>query len=433
MRTGRLAEALGQLRGDGLTDGQLLDEYLQRRDGAALEVLVRRHGPTVWGVCRRVLGDHHDAEDAFQATFLVLVRRAASVSRREQIAAWIYGVARQTARKARATARRRGARERRMDPFPEPAVEPDTPDDLRALLADELGRLPADFRAAVVLCDLEGRTRAEAARSLGVPEGTVASRLARGRGLLAARLARRGVAPAVPAALADAVIRGNASAAVAALAENVLGAMLMTKIRSVTALLLVTATLAVTCGMLAGPPGREGTKPTDPAADRLQGAWRLVTAEVDGLRIGEGRPEIEGMRVVFAKASFTVFSKDREGGLTKGAEYSGTFARDGAEQIVLTWATNPWNKEVGYVCRALVAVEGDTLRLCLGGPEGDPGKVPAGFSAPAGSKRWLWTFRREGARTDAKLWAGLGVNRPLFTEGDTAGLQLDFALVNDGD
>ncbi|HJZ91398.1 MAG TPA: RNA polymerase sigma factor, partial [Gemmataceae bacterium] len=180
--------------GGELTDGQLLSAYVASRDEAALTSLVRRHGPMVWGVCRRILGDHHDAEDAFQATFLVLVRRARSIRSRELLANWLYGVARQTALKARATAARRRRRERHVPNPPEPAaptqvVEPD----LRAVLDDALARLPARYRTPIVLCDLQGRTRTEAAGELGWPEGTVAGRLARGRHMLGQRLARRGV------------------------------------------------------------------------------------------------------------------------------------------------------------------------------------------------------------------------------------------------
>src|SRR5437667_1066762 len=108
--------------GAGLTDGQLLEDYLSRRDEAALAALVQRHGPMVWGVCRRVLFNHHDAEDAFQATFLVLVRKAASIASRELLANWLYGVAHQTALKARATAARRCARERQVAEMPETEV-----------------------------------------------------------------------------------------------------------------------------------------------------------------------------------------------------------------------------------------------------------------------------------------------------------------------
>ncbi len=105
---------------EGTSDAELLAEFVRRRDTAALEALVHRHGPMVWGVCRRLLPSHHDAEDAFQAAFLVLVRRAASVGSREPVAGWLYGVARQTALKARATAGRRRGRERPMRDMPEP-------------------------------------------------------------------------------------------------------------------------------------------------------------------------------------------------------------------------------------------------------------------------------------------------------------------------
>src|SRR5262249_8620240 len=163
--------------GAGLTDGQLLEDYLSRRDEAALAVLVRRHGPMVWGVCRRVLYHYHDAEDAFQATFLVLLRKAASLASRELLANWLYGVAYHTALKARATAAKRGARERQVTDMPEPDVAPPDPwHDLQPLLDQALSRLPDKYRVPIVLCDLEGKTRKEAARQLGVPEGTVAGR-----------------------------------------------------------------------------------------------------------------------------------------------------------------------------------------------------------------------------------------------------------------
>ncbi|MBV8430290.1 MAG: sigma-70 family RNA polymerase sigma factor, partial [Solirubrobacterales bacterium] len=173
----------------GLPDRELHRRFQDQQDQAAFQALLRRHGPMVLGVCRRVLGDRHEAEDAFQATFLVLVRKAASVVPRDMVGNWLYGVARQTALKARATTARRRAREKQVTAMPEPAPERrESRHDLQPLLDEELSRLPDKYRAVIVLCDLEGKTRKEVARQLGWPEGTVAGRLARARAVLAKRL-----------------------------------------------------------------------------------------------------------------------------------------------------------------------------------------------------------------------------------------------------
>jgi len=178
----------------GLTDGQLLARFIEQRDQAAITALVQRHGPMVWGVCRRILRDHHNAEDAFQATFLVLVRKAVKVRQREKVANWLYGVAHQTAMKARAILAKRRTRERQGTTMPEQqAPKQDTWNDLQPLLDQELSRLSDKYRVAIVLCDLEGKTRKEAARQLRLPEGTVAGRLTRGRAMLAKRLGRHGL------------------------------------------------------------------------------------------------------------------------------------------------------------------------------------------------------------------------------------------------
>src|SRR5882672_3376707 len=133
--------------GAGLTDGQLLKSYVEHGDESAFAALVRRHGPMVWGVCRRVLGNHQDAEDAFQVCFLVLIRKAASIASKTLLANWLYGVAYQTARKARATAARRGARERQVKDMPAPAAKGDEQlHDLAPLLDQELSRLPEKYR-----------------------------------------------------------------------------------------------------------------------------------------------------------------------------------------------------------------------------------------------------------------------------------------------
>jgi RNA polymerase sigma factor (sigma-70 family) len=221
MAASRINEVVEYLRktvllhdGAGLSDGQLLGFFLEQGDQAALAALVRRHGPLVWSICRRILVDHHDAEDAFQATFLVLVRRAASVVPREMVANWLYGVAVQTARKAKATAVKRRTRETQMEQLPEPAVpDPDRGNDLYHLLHQALGGLPDKFRVSIILCYLEGKTRMEAARQLGVPEGTLAAWLARGRAMLAKRLARQGLVMSA-SALTVALVQSTASASV---------------------------------------------------------------------------------------------------------------------------------------------------------------------------------------------------------------------------
>src|SRR5437667_7957237 len=149
----------------------------------------------VWGVCHRVLQSQHDAEDAFQATFLVLLRKATTILPREMVGNWLYGVAHQTALKARATRAKLRAREKQVMEMPQPAApEQQLWNDLQPILDEEMSRLPDKYRAVLVLCELQGKTGREAARQLGVPEGTVASRRARARTLLARRLARRGLA-----------------------------------------------------------------------------------------------------------------------------------------------------------------------------------------------------------------------------------------------
>jgi RNA polymerase sigma factor (sigma-70 family) len=307
MATGQKNGVIRQLRGlvlrdgAGSTDGQLLTAYLAGRDEVALATLVRRHAAMVWGVCRRVLANHHDAEDAFQATFLVLVRRAAAIASRELLANWLYGVAHQTALKARATTARRATREKQVTDMPEPiSTEPVHRPDLLPVLDDELSRLPEIYRAAIVLCELEGKTRKEAARQLGVPEGTLAARLARGRAMLAKQLSRRGVvlsagslagvlAPpaAAPAAMVSSTIEaatlfavgpaGAISPAVAALTEGVLKAMLLAKLKTATLVVLVIALLGA--GAVLTPSGLAGSTPEPAAADEV----RKPTTEMSGV------------------------------------------------------------------------------------------------------------------------------------------------------
>jgi RNA polymerase sigma factor (sigma-70 family) len=200
----------------GLADGELLGRFAASHDEAAFEALVVRHGPMVWGVCKRTLRDPNDAEDAFQATFLVLARKASSIAHREMVANWLFAVARKTAVRARAMAFRRWSKEQQVVamPEPEPAAD-DRRDDLLALLDEELSRLPRKYRIPVVACELEGKTHREAASELGWPVGTVSSRLSRGRAMLSKRLARSGVSLSI-GSLAVLLNREAASATVPA-------------------------------------------------------------------------------------------------------------------------------------------------------------------------------------------------------------------------
>ena len=199
----------------GTSDGQLLERYVRREAGAseaAFEEIVRRHGPMVLGVCHRELGDRHAAEDAFQATFLVLTLRAHSVRRRESLGPWLHGVAARVARRARLLDRRRRETALPAQGVPGPGSTDPERTEFLSILDAELERLPEKYRRPVVLCYLEGKTQDEAALALGWTKGTVSGRLARAKDLLRARLARRGLAPT--AALLGAWLVPEAGAAV---------------------------------------------------------------------------------------------------------------------------------------------------------------------------------------------------------------------------
>ncbi|HEV8060628.1 MAG TPA: sigma-70 family RNA polymerase sigma factor [Gemmataceae bacterium] len=176
-----------------LTDGDLLTRFLTLNDADAFEAIVRRHGPAVLAICRQVLGNDHDAEDAFQATFLVLLHKARSIANPEVVGSWLYGTAHYTARNARLSLARRRTHEQRAGHMaPIATTEPImSAADLQPLL-EEVARLPEKLRAPLTLCELQGKSRVQAAKLLNCREGTLSSRLARGRALLRTRLASRG-------------------------------------------------------------------------------------------------------------------------------------------------------------------------------------------------------------------------------------------------
>jgi RNA polymerase sigma factor (sigma-70 family) len=251
-------------------DKELLESFIARRDHSAFAQLLERHGPMVLSLCRRLLGNWHDAEDAFQATFVVLIRKARSIRKRDSLASWLYGVAYRVAREASVKSARRHARERQASAMPsteDPASEV-IRRDLRLVLDEELHRLPDRYRVPLILCYLQGKTTEETARLLAWPRGTVGGRLARGRQMLRNRLARRGVtlsagsaatlltsataSSAVPPALAESTLKaasvpaaGQAITAaavseqVATLADGALKTMLLAKLKVTAVMLLV--------------------------------------------------------------------------------------------------------------------------------------------------------------------------------------------------
>jgi RNA polymerase sigma factor (sigma-70 family) len=304
-----------------LSDEQLLELFLAQRDQTAHDAfaaIVHRHGPMVRGVCFRILGNRHDADDAFQATFLVLARKAATVNRRERVANWLYGVAYRTAKEARSRAARRRAREERASMLAPSGADGDSAEELRRIIDEELARLPARYRAPIVLCELEGLSRRDAARQLGIPEGTLSSRLARAKSELRARLARHGLnVPAVAlaaaigrdataAGLSDLLVESTASAAmrvaasslasavvsasVASLTEGVLKAMLLAKLKGI---VLGTGTLAlVITGAVAlaqSGPKSQGLPPSE--ADRAAALEKKLDRILDALdRLARSAP-----------------------------------------------------------------------------------------------------------------------------------------------
>jgi RNA polymerase sigma factor (sigma-70 family) len=287
----------------GLTDGQLLEEFLSRRNTgaeAAFAALVALHGPMVWNVCQSVLAESHAAEDAFQATFLILVRKAGSIRHRDTLGAWLYGVARRVAVRAKRDAARRQRHEGQgteMDAASRAAGDPSQREQLE-LLHQELDRLPEKYRTAVILCHLEGRTHADAARLLKCPVGTVSVRVARARELLRARLTRRGLAlpaalagmvllpqaakaAAIPSGLAESTIKvamqvaagkttaaGAVSVAVARLTEGVIKTMSMTKLAVTATGVLVAGSAMAGAGLLAQINSRPGPVAPAPAPER---------------------------------------------------------------------------------------------------------------------------------------------------------------------
>jgi RNA polymerase sigma factor (sigma-70 family) len=316
----------------GRSDAHLLRQFVQHRDEEAFTALMQRHGPLVLSVCRRILVQEQDAEDAFQATFLVLARKAGSIARGDSVGSWLYGVALRIAGKIRGGIRRRRQRETSLqevsslDPTPEWVWE-----EIQPVLDEEVSRLPPPYRSAFVLCHLQGKSSAEAATELGCRPGTIFSRLARARALLRDRLARRGLAlstglltalftenpaqAAVPSSLAGATVRGAlqfvvgegaaglVSARALALAKGAMKQMFLDKLR-IWSVVLLLGTVGVTgAGIwtyhaMAGPRDSQAKNVTEPAKDNsgLTGLVR-VPSRKDGIILVIGTEIATGEKV----------------------------------------------------------------------------------------------------------------------------------------
>jgi RNA polymerase sigma factor (sigma-70 family) len=314
----------------GLNDAQILGRFIAGGEGTtepAFRELVHRHGPMVMGVCRQVLRRPEDAEDAFQATFLVLVRKARSIRVGDSLAPWLYSVAYRTAHRARATASRyRTSDGESMAEAVGPSPEDPFEIDVRPVLHEELARLPGKYREPIVLCHLEGKSHEEAARLLSWPVGTLSGRLSRGRQLLKARLERRGVAvssamlaarwwPGTPAALAPSLVEstlaaaarfaatGTVSTPVRSLVQGVLHTMLLDKLKAISLGLVILGAASgglawsIRASGAANPPGPaqvgESVPPHD-APKILQEAMKKKTytqKSPPGDAAGFGRPQ----------------------------------------------------------------------------------------------------------------------------------------------
>jgi RNA polymerase sigma factor (sigma-70 family) len=463
------------------TDRRLVEHFLTGRNEVVFEILVRRHGPMVYRVCWRVLQQAEDAEDAFQATFLVLARNLAAVRDRDSLASWLHGVAHRIALKARSL----GATRKRHEALtPIAATVP--PDDLtwkelRAVLDAELARLPEKWRLPLVLCYLEGRTQDEAAAELGYSGNTLRRRLEAARAALGRRLSRRGFGAAALAAVlvADCTSRGTASPAttsatietmtrlatgrtptsavppkVAALAEGV-NAMSLNKFKAAAAVLLVVGALGTLgaafqplqarvepppAGTRAEPP--QDAKPT-PAPDvkpktdmeKLQGFWKVIETRVDG----ETYPTPEGVdgRLVIEGDDFGLgFSSKSTSGPSSGSVLSATFK--------LNTTTSPRNidlftskDQAHLLSLGIYKLDGDDLMICLPHSVKHRERRPTEFTAEKGSDRQLYKLRRVEAKpkTDTEKLQGTWEVLETRVNGETYPTHevTDHRLVIEGD
>jgi RNA polymerase sigma factor (sigma-70 family) len=369
-----LRHLIGGVSAAAMTDGQLLERFLANRDETAVEVLVRRYGPLVLGVCRRVLHNAHSAEDAFQATFLVLLRKARSLDRARPLGSWLYTVAYRLALRARANELRRLRSEEQVARSLPVDGQAAAPTDLVVALEEELHRLPEKHRAILLLCYFEGKTNEQAAQLLGCPRGSMAARLDQARERLRECLARRGFVAgtaaiaaaltaassqaAVPLPLVDSTVRAAvwfagegacrvapASTAAVALARGALRATFLNRVKVAGALLLAVALLGTPATMLlkAGPPAPAAGQPStqtqakkDEAADKQKNAARSYGQAFIALRrvpqSGERKLDQDCLTMPLDARAREVVTK---------ASYALRMMRQGAALRRCDWAIDP--------------------------------------------------------------------------------------------
>ncbi len=413
-----------------LSDADLLQRFVEARDEAAFTALVERHGSLVLGVCHRALGNPHDAEDACQATFLVLARSAATVRKTASLSCWLHRVARSVAANLR---RERFRREQREHRIPPPVVR-DTAGEIgwrevQAALDEEIARLPERYRAPIILCYLDGKTRDEAATRLALSPGTLHGRLERGRRMLCERLTRRGltlsatllatavgegaaraiasptlVLASARAALAfaarDARDVGGVSARTLSLAREGFRGAIIGKLRVAAAVtlcagLLLTAGDSFSAAEQPAPDARTSAKNVAnaaPAAVRsLEGTWQAVAVEVNGKR--NTSEEATDLQMIFSGDAITLKSISGLGG-----ERKQKFKLRPDISTVAIDLTSLDGQEKGQTTSAIYSLKNDVLTLCFARAEKGAGARPGEFKTREGDGRILIEMVRKGAK-----------------------------------
>jgi RNA polymerase sigma factor (sigma-70 family) len=459
-----LRRVLGAATDGSVSDAELLRRFVNQRDEAAFELLLWRHAAMVLHVCHRLLRETDAVEDAFQATFLVFVRKAGSISRRESLGGWLYRVAYRIALKAREQSAKRQAVEHGEGDIdlPDTSTEDAAEREMRRIVCEEVDRLPARYRTPIVACFFEGKTHEEAAKQLGWPRGTVASRLARGRELLRRRLLRRGVAFSVSALLGALSVRpaqaelmrfvdsviytarllaaGQAasavvSAKVAILMKGVVKTMFLARLKVATAVMLVACALGAGGGwlvsQLAATENPESPKAVVEAADKskqekmaddrkaIQGVWRLTALETEGEN--DFDPKGKNPSLVFL-ADKLILKPEVPGHGVRLLQ--GAYKLDATKTPKTLDIIRQVSAEEKATLRAIYALEIDSLKICFmlyraeiqvrdqnvgrrprpfdGWDFLAPGARPTALATKAGSKTRLVTLKRQAVEKKEK-------------------------------